>query len=172
MMRCDVRRCRPNIPISRNTTSIPASITASLDYVPPHPSPESPYHRYTLLLLRQPTPTLSSSDKEKGDKLDSSATTAFLPTTPQDRSTFNLREWMIENNFSTSPSDANSVKGIFMFREGGKGFGQNVGYKRTSKEWKEEERVVDGVWKEVWGRERAVYEKSPKEERFGYPMKY
>jgi hypothetical protein len=79
---------------------------------------------------------------------------------------------MVQNNFSSNPSDASSVKGIFMFRQGGKGFGQKVGYKKTSQEWKDEEKVVDGVWKEVWGRERPVYVKAPKEERFGYPVKY
>ena len=79
---------------------------------------------------------------------------------------------MMENNFATSPSDASSVKGVFMFREGGKVFGQKVGYKKTSSEWKEEEKVVNGIWREVWGRDRAVYEKAPKEERFGYPLKY
>lgn len=91
---------------------------------------------------------------------------------PENRAAFNLRQWMIENHFATSASDASSIEGIFMFRAGGKGFGQKVGYKKTSSEWKDEEKVVDGVWKEVWGRERAVYTKAPKEERFGYPMKY
>jgi hypothetical protein len=102
--------------------------------------------------------------------MDSSATTAFLPTVPGERAEFKLRDWMMENNFASSPSDASSVKGIFMFREGGNDFGQKL--KKASQEWKEEEGVVNGIWKEIWGRDRDVYEKAPKEKRFGYPLKF
>lgn len=46
----------PNIPLSASSTTLPLSdVPAALAYVPPHPQNGTPYHRYTTLLLEQPT---------------------------------------------------------------------------------------------------------------------
>ncbi|BGP56528.1 mitochondrial 54S ribosomal protein YmL35 [Rhodotorula sphaerocarpa] len=49
-------RLVPNIPLSASSTTLPLSdVPAALAYVPPHPQNGTPYHRYTTLLLEQPT---------------------------------------------------------------------------------------------------------------------
>ncbi|GAA5972018.1 hypothetical protein JCM11641_002459 [Rhodosporidiobolus odoratus] len=47
----------PNIPLSATSSStLPLSdLPATLSYVPPHPQNGTPYHRYTALLLEQPS---------------------------------------------------------------------------------------------------------------------
>jgi hypothetical protein len=76
---------------------------------------------------------------------------------------------MKENQFSASPADSSCVKGITMFREGGKTFGQ--AWKTSEGEWKREKEVVGKVWKEVQGREMPRFGKVEKEARFGTPGK-
>lgn len=58
----------PNIPLSSTVSSITAP--SLLSYIPPHPQNGTPYHRYTILLLSQPTSlTLAaeSLDRESFD---------------------------------------------------------------------------------------------------------
>lgn len=50
----------PNIPLSATTFPTLSSLPpATLPYTPPHPQNGTPYHRYTLLLLSQPSAPLS-----------------------------------------------------------------------------------------------------------------
>lgn len=118
----------PNIPITPRTTSISTELTAALPYQPPHPSPQTPYHRYTLLLIRQPS------------------STPLTPSVPDDRSSFILRDWLSENGFG-NPAEA--VRGIHMFREGGKGFGKEL--RDIADEHKKEVDAVSRIYSEVLG---------------------
>ncbi|GAA6028740.1 hypothetical protein JCM8097_007371 [Rhodosporidiobolus ruineniae] len=46
----------PNIPLSSASSAIQlSSLPSTLSYVPPHPQKGTPYHRYTVLLLEQPS---------------------------------------------------------------------------------------------------------------------
>ncbi|TNY24433.1 phosphatidylethanolamine-binding protein [Rhodotorula diobovata] len=47
----------PNVPLSATSSSPLAlsSLPSTLSYVPPHPQKGTPYHRYTVLLLEQPS---------------------------------------------------------------------------------------------------------------------
>ncbi|KAJ9101182.1 hypothetical protein QFC21_003401 [Naganishia friedmannii] len=139
----------PNIPITPRTTSIPTELTEALPYQPPHPSTQTPYHRYTLLLIRQP-----------------SSTTPLTPTIPEDRSSFILRDWLSENGFG-DPADA--VRGLHMFREGGKGFGRDL--RDIADEHKTEVEAVRKIYSEVLGGSMPTYVKVPKDVRYGKPTK-
>ncbi|EGU11322.1 hypothetical protein RTG_02794 [Rhodotorula toruloides ATCC 204091] len=58
----------PNIPLSATTSPTLSSLPPStLPYLPPHPQNGTPYHRYTLLLLSQPSAlSLPSEIKRRG----------------------------------------------------------------------------------------------------------
>lgn len=118
---------RSNIPVSSRTTTL-ATDSAALAYQPPHPSPQTPYHRYTLLLLRQPS------------------STPMTPSVPEDRASFILRDWIAENGYG-KPEGV--VKGIHMFREGGKGFGKD--FRDIAEEHKREVEAVGKIYSEVLG---------------------
>jgi len=70
---------QPNIPLSCITRSIEIS-EGHTPYIPPHPQRGTPYHRYVLLLLPQPSPTESIR----------------VPTL-SDRLHFNVREFMTQH---------------------------------------------------------------------------
>ncbi|KAJ9118715.1 hypothetical protein QFC22_003936 [Naganishia vaughanmartiniae] len=74
------------------------------------------------------------------------SSTPLTPTVPKDRSNFILRDWLSENGFG-NPADA--VKGIHMFREGGKGFGRD--FREIANEHKNEVEAVRKIYTEVLG---------------------
>ncbi|KAJ9110650.1 hypothetical protein QFC19_001479 [Naganishia cerealis] len=119
-------------------------------YQPPHPSPQTPYHRYTLLLIRQ------------------RSSTPITPSVPADadRSSFILRDWLAENGFA-QPEHA--IRGIHMFREGGKGFGRDL--RDIGDEYKNEVDVVRKIYAEVLGGSMPTYVKVPKDVRYGKPSR-
>lgn len=152
----------PNIPISRGIGSLDASITEALPYIPPHPSPETPYHRYTFTLLRQP------KSKEP-----------LKPIFPSKREDFDFRHFMIGNNFIPKTSEAplrdtSAVAGVYFFRQGGTRFGKDktiedrAAYKyNQGPEWLKEEAVINKVYTDILGRPkgRIIYEKIPLNKR-------
>lgn len=70
----------------------------------------------------------------------------MTPSVPEDRASFILREWIAENGFG-KPEGV--VKGIHMFREGGKGFGRE--FRDISEEYKREVEAVGKIYTEVLG---------------------
>lgn len=103
---------------------------------------------------------------------------------PEDRASFTLRDWIAENGFG---APERVVKGIHMFREGGKGFGKD--FRDIAEEHKREVEAVKKIYGEVLGmlhghalRDTAdsliflggtmpTYVKAPKELRFGRPTR-
>lgn len=59
---------RPNIPLSCATRSIEVT-QGHTPYIPPHPQRGTPYHRYVLLLLPQPSPAEPISVPALSDRL-------------------------------------------------------------------------------------------------------
>ncbi len=157
----DCPRClpSPNIPISHETSTLPlASLPALLPYHAPHPVPSTPYHRYTLLLVRQPA----------------SSSGTFTPSKPS-RTGFSLRSWLAENGYTPPAADgrAPAVHGVHMFREGGKLFGadgpegRERGLAPHQATYAREMDAVRGVYERTLGREMVVFDKVTKEERYG-----
>jgi hypothetical protein len=103
---------------------------------------------------------------------------------PEDRADFILRDWIAENGFG-APEKV--VKGIHMFREGGKGFGKD--FREIAEEHKREVEAVGKIYSEVLGMFMVIqletllilscfiggsmptYVKAPKELRFGRPTR-
>ena len=109
----------------------------------------------------------------------------MTPTVPEDRASFILRDWIAENGFGKAES---VVKGIHMFREGGKGFGKE--FRDIAEEHKRQVDAVSKIYSEVLGRssneavvavktglltfvfpggKMPTYVKAPKELRYGKP---
>lgn len=107
---------------------------ALLEYHPPHPTTSTPYHRYTIVLVRQPA--------------------GISPSAPEVRFGFDVRSWLAENGFE-DPSE--SIKALHMFREGGKGFGRDL--KELGKEAAEankEKEVVAKIYRDTLGEPHGV----------------
>ena len=87
---------RPNVPLSCTTRSIeiPGGHTP---YIPPHPQRGTPYHRYVLLLLPQPSPTEPISVPALSDA---------------DRLRFNVREFTAHHGL-----DGSTGGGAHMWRQ-------------------------------------------------------
>jgi len=87
---------QPNVPLSCATRSIEIP-EAHTPYIPPHPQRGTPYHRYVLLLLPQPSPTESIS----------------IPTLSDvDRLRFNVREFTTQYGL-----DGSTGGGVHMWRQ-------------------------------------------------------
>lgn len=65
---------------------------------------------------------------------------------PEDRSSFVVREWLAENGFGKAED---VVRGIHMFREGGKGFGKDL--RDIAEEHKKEVDAVKKIYSDVLG---------------------
>ena len=87
---------RPNIPLSCATQSIEIP-EGHTPYIPPHPQRGTPYHRYVLLLLPQPSPTEPISIPALSDA---------------DRLRFNVREFTAQHGL-----DGNTGGGAHMWRQ-------------------------------------------------------
>lgn len=63
-----LRENSPNISLSSTKSTISAE--ALLPYVPPHPQNGTPYHRYTFLLLAQPSELTLAAEAVEREGLD------------------------------------------------------------------------------------------------------